>query len=328
LQLTTAYLLFSTELLYPMPRTFLFIQIMVATGPLLLIIFNRMKRRAHKWRMPYEVRQALDSGLVVVHRKHKRQQMPVGPAIARVDEIFAVIDGELEILAGGKWHPAPPHTFACFPRGIRYGVRQKPAYKGPAQIVNLLFHAPEGWAGELARAPLKLPAPWWRRFIDLEAASDFDAAGQRVAALSEVLAFVERLTRAAAQRPAARQAIESAAQHGPRRPDIGAEWMETWARAEDVIRARASSGLTVDELAAAVNVSPTQLRRVYLSTRGISPKAALTQWRIAEARRLLASGRWNATQVAEKIGFSTLQRFSAVFKTETGENPSEFAKRQ
>jgi len=282
------------------------------------------KRKDLIWRIPAEIRLAIAEGLVVVHRKHKRRQQAVGPQTARIDEIFAVIDGELEILMGGKWRPAPPHTFACISRGIYYGIRQKSSYKGPAHIVNLLFNAPEGWAGGLARAPIKLPAPWWRRFMDLEAKCDFDAAGQRVTPLIEVLEFVERLTRAAAQRPGPAEALRD----GPRRPDTGAEWMETWAKAEDTIRARAASGLSVEELAEAVNVSPTQLRRVYLSARGISPKAALTQWRIEEARKLLASGKWNATQVAEKTGFSTLQRFSAVFKSETGENPSKFARRQ
>ena len=270
--------------------------------------------------MPAEVRNALGEGLAVVHRKHKPRQLQVGPAVAQIDEIFAVIEGELEILAGGKWHPAAPRAFACFPRGIRYGVRQNRTYSGPAQIVNLLFRAPEGWADALKAAPIKLPAPWWRRFMDLEANCDFDSAGQRVTTLSNVLDFVERLSRAAAH--------PLGMSEGPRRPDTGAEWMETWAKAEDTIRASAAGGLTIEELAEAVNVSPTQLRRVYLSARGISPKTALTQWRVEEARKLLKSGKWNATQVAEKVGFSTLQRFSAVFKAETGESPSEFAKRQ
>ncbi len=285
------------------------------------------------WQPPDHIRQAFKDGWAVVHRKHKRRQRTFGPATALVDELFVVIDGQLEILAEGKWWPAPARTFACFRRGVFYGVRQKPGYDGPAQIVNILFRAPQDWSSGLPRPPLILSAPWWRRFMDLEARCDFDASGQRVLRVEELTAFVEKLARAAVPKPASVAKGKRKVQgrgglpEGPRRPDTGAEWMEVWARAEDVIRQRAGEGLTADELAAAVHVSPTQLRRVFQSARGIPPKAALTQWRVDEAKKLLTAGKWNATQVSEKVGFTTLQRFSAVFKEATGESPSAFARK-
>lgn len=277
-----------------------------------------------RWSASDEAKRAMDEGLAVVHRKHKRQQNSVGPTRAQIDELFVVIDGELEILAGRKWRHAPQHTFACIRRGTYYGIRQKRGHGGRAHIVNVLFRAPDDWRPELPLVPIKLSAPWWRRFADLEARCDFDASGQRVLPCSEVMAFIERLARAASTGSRARK-VEL--RDGPRRPDTGADWMETWARAEDVISQRAAGGLTVDELAAAVNVSPTQLRRVFLAARGIPPKLALTRYRVEQARKLLASGKWNVTQVAEQVGFATLQRFSAVFRTQTGETPTAFARR-
>lgn len=275
-----------------------------------------------------DFRQAFKDGLAIVHRKHKGRQRTFGPTTATLmDELFVVIDGQLEIMAEGKWWPAPPRSFACFRRGVFYGIRQKPGYDGKAHIVNILFRAPQEWISGLPRPPLLLSAPWWRRFMDLEARCDYDATGQRVLRVTDVMAFVERLAQAALPRALPRK-CSAILREGPRRPDTGAEWMELWARAEDVIRQRARDGLTADELAEAVHVSPTQLRRVFQSARGIPPKTALTQWRIDEARKLLATGKFNATQVSEQVGFSTLQRFSAVFKEVTGETPSAFARKQ
>ncbi|HYF51168.1 MAG TPA: AraC family transcriptional regulator [Planctomycetota bacterium] len=276
-----------------------------------------------RWSVGAEVIAAYDEGWAVVHRKHKPRQQTVGPGRATEDEIFAVLEGELEILADGRWWPAPSRTFALIRSGVRYGIRQRKGHDGSAHIVNILFRAPHTWLPDAPRPPLRLSAPWYRRFLELESSSGYDARGQRVLKTDDVLSFVEKLYRAiGATRKPGRAAEE------PRRPDTSAEWMETWARAEDIIREQAASGLTVDELAVAVHVSPTQLRRVFLSARGMSPKSALTAYRIQQARALLASGQFNATQVAEKVGYSTLQRFSAAFKAATGESPLAFARRQ
>jgi len=284
------------------------------------------------WSAPPEIRLAYDEGWAVVHRKHKPRQQAVGPGRATGDELFAVLEGELEILADGQWWPAPPRSFALIRKGRRYGIRQRKGHTGSAHIVNILFRTPAGWLSDVSRPPLKLSAPWYRRFVEFEASCGYDARGQRVLANAEVLRFVETLYRAIGA--GTRKPQRTAASHGtrhdgePRRPDTGADWMETWARAEDVIRERASRGLSVDELAGAVQVSPTQLRRVFLSARGMAPKAALTAYRIQQARMLLTAGQFNATQVAEKVGYSTLQRFSAAFKAATGESPLAFARRQ
>ena len=277
------------------------------------------------WRTPAEIKRALHDGLAVVHRKHKRRQQKIGPQVCPMDELFIVVGGEIEMRLDGRWHPAPPRSLTCIRRGQYYGIRQRPGHEDAAQIVNILFRAPAKWNHGLPRPPLRLPAPWWRRFMDLEAQCGFDASGQRVLPIAEVLGIIERLAHAAVSPDLKREA--SVLRDGPRRPDTGAEWMEVWALAEDTIRERAGAGLTVDELAAVVHVSPTQLRRVFQSARGIAPKTALTHFRIDEAKRLLGTGKWNATQVSEMVGFTTLQRFSAVFKGVTEQSPSEYARK-
>ncbi|MCW8128807.1 MAG: helix-turn-helix transcriptional regulator [Planctomycetota bacterium] len=285
-----------------------------------------------RWNPPWEIKQAFKAGLAVVQHKKKGRQGTVGPCTSAADECYAVVQGDLEGFDGRRWGPMPARSLAWFPRDRRYGIRARLGYAGPVRIVSILFKAPPGFGSGLPRGPVRLPAPWWRRFLELEASCDYDERGQRTLAVADLAAFIERLARALAPgraRTLRRSTKPSAAKLAaaePSRPDTEAEWLEAWTRAEDVIRDRAGQGLTVDELAEAVQVSPTQLRRVFHASRGQSPKAALTAWRIDEAKRLLAQGRLNVTQVGEAVGFGSLPRFSAAFKAATGRSPSAFAR--
>ena len=58
-----------------------------------------------------------------------------------------------------------------------------------------------------------------------------------------------------------------------------------------IVQELLSSPVTVSELAAAVYVSETQLRRIFQAARQTSPKAVLTAWRIEQAKTELAAGR-------------------------------------
>src|SRR5438270_744313 len=97
------------------------------------------------WDPPPEVKAALREGLAVVHRKHKRRQATIGPCHAAVDELFAVIEGQLEIMAHGTWYPAPPRAFVYIPNRTHYAIRQKRGHAGHAHIINVLFRAPARW---------------------------------------------------------------------------------------------------------------------------------------------------------------------------------------
>lgn len=280
----------------------------------------------YRWRPTWELRAAFKAGQAVVHHKIKERQGCVGPCTADADELYAVIQGDLQFFDGRRWQPAPPRALNWFPRRKVYGIRPAPGYAGGVRVVSILFMARNGFAPGLPRGGVRLSAPWWRRFLDLETGATFDPRGLRVLGARDLEAFIEQLARAVApKRAAARKGGTPVSE--PRRPDTEAEWLEVWTRAEDVIGARAGEGLTVDELAAAVHVSPTQLRRVFHAARGCSPKAALTAWRIEAARRLLRAGKLSITQVAARAGFGNLPRFSAAFKAAVGCTPTEFARR-
>jgi len=279
----------------------------------------------YRWRPTRELKAAFKAGRAVVQHKIKECQGCVGPCTADADELYAVIQGDLQFFDGRRWQFAPPRALNWFPRRKVYGIRPAPGYAGPVRVVSMLFMARKDFAPGLPRGGVRLPAPWWRRFLELEASATFDARGLRVLDARELETFAEQLARAVAPEHAASRKGDRRATE-PRRPDTEAEWLEVWTRAEDVIRARAGEGVTVGELAAAVHVSQTQLRRVFHAARGISPKAALTAWRIEAARRLLRAGKLSVTQVAARVGFGNLPRFSAAFKTAVGCAPTEFAR--
>ncbi|MCZ7643757.1 MAG: AraC family transcriptional regulator [Planctomycetota bacterium] len=275
------------------------------------------------YRPPPAMLRAFREGWAVVEHKKKQAQGRVGPSTSDCDEAYLVLLGELEILRGRSWAPAPPGTLAFHPARKRYGIRPKRGYNGPARIVSILFRAPRGWQPNLPRGPIRLGASWWRRFLDLEAQADYSASGQRVLPVRALMDLLEKL--GAALNPPARGGRRAPAEREPRKPDTQAGWLELWARAEDAIRERAAGGLTAAELAEALHVSPTQLRRVFNAARGLPPKAALTAWRLDEAKRLLREGRLNAGEVAARVGYASLPRFSAAFKAATGEPPSRYA---
>jgi AraC-like DNA-binding protein len=261
----------------------------------------------------------LRDGAAVIVRKHKQRQEHLRPPTSTsVDHFYAVVAGDLEIHAAGRWWPAPPRSLAFLSRSVPYGIRQRKGYAGAVKVVLIYLQAPASWRPAMGAAPVRIPETWWRRLMDLESGADFNAYGRRVLPAAAVMRFVDRLSDAVTS-------FADAMAVGRRRPGTAADWMETWSKAQDVIAARAASGLTVEQLAQAVHLSTMQLRRVYRAASGASPKAALTAWRIARAKQLLAAGKLTAAQVASAVGFTTPQRFSTAFKTACGETPGRFA---
>ncbi len=84
------------------------------------------------------------------------------------------------------------------------------------------------------------------------------------------------------------------------------------------------SGLTVTDLAIALKVSDTQLRRKLKSISGYSPNEYLRKFRLDKAAQLLSSQAKSVSEVAYDVGFENLSYFSKVFFNEYNCLPSEF----
>ena len=82
--------------------------------------------------------------------------------------------------------------------------------------------------------------------------------------------------------------------------------------------------LTVEYAAMASSVSPEYFRAIYKSVYGVAPHRAIENKRIDKACRLLASGYFSISRVAEECGFSNAKHFSALFHKRIGVTPREY----
>ena len=100
------------------------------------------------------------------------------------------------------------------------------------------------------------------------------------------------------------------------------------ARAARLIGRRfADPALSIAAVAETLYVSEAYLRRVFHKEYGKSPKAYLSDVRIAHAESLLETGYYSQKEVAERCGYSDVKYFRIAFAEKTGETPSAYAKR-
>lgn len=82
--------------------------------------------------------------------------------------------------------------------------------------------------------------------------------------------------------------------------------------------------ITLDRLAAAINISKTHLIRIFRKELASSPMRYLTGLRVEESANMLSGTDMTLGQVAEKLNFYSDSHFSKVFKKNMGENPSAY----
>jgi AraC-like DNA-binding protein len=82
----------------------------------------------------------------------------------------------------------------------------------------------------------------------------------------------------------------------------------------------------IAEVAREAGISPFHFIRLFEAAFGVTPHQYRVGSRIAEARRLLASGQ-RVTDVCMAVGFSSLGSFSASFARRVGQAPSAYQRR-
>lgn len=85
---------------------------------------------------------------------------------------------------------------------------------------------------------------------------------------------------------------------------------------------------TVQELAAAVNLSRTTFARRFTALIGQSPMAYLTWWRLSTAARLLRHSEAPLAAVARRVGYTSEFAFANAFKREFGAAPGRFRRQR
>lgn len=88
--------------------------------------------------------------------------------------------------------------------------------------------------------------------------------------------------------------------------------------------ANLSNAPNIADVARAIHLSPTHLRRLFHKIRGISPQNAFTHVQFERAKWLMKAPETTLEQVAESAGFGSASAFSRAFKSEFGISPREF----
>jgi AraC-like DNA-binding protein/quercetin dioxygenase-like cupin family protein len=92
----------------------------------------------------------------------------------------------------------------------------------------------------------------------------------------------------------------------------------------EVIEQRFTEPLRLDEVAAAVSISPRHLSRTVRRVTGSTVLGWLTERRMAEARRLLVESELPVEQVARRVGYADVRQFRRQFRRANGAPPARW----
>lgn len=97
------------------------------------------------------------------------------------------------------------------------------------------------------------------------------------------------------------------------------------ALATEYLKEHLSEKITLEKMAAFLNISISQLKRVFKEQTGESVISYLTNLKISEAKKLIRKREYNFTQISELLGYENIHYFSSQFKKETGMTPTEYS---
>ncbi len=84
--------------------------------------------------------------------------------------------------------------------------------------------------------------------------------------------------------------------------------------------------VTLDDICGMYHMSRSYICRLFKNEVGCGVIDHHIDLKIKQAKLLIRSDELNLTQIAEKLGYASLQHFSRIFKTKTQMSPSEYAK--
>lgn len=97
-------------------------------------------------------------------------------------------------------------------------------------------------------------------------------------------------------------------------------------KAKSLVHEFYDQGITLDEIALKLNITPEYLGSQFHKEIGINFSAYIKNFRIKKAKELLIGTRLKLYEIADKIGYGDAKYFSQVFRESTGMLPSEYRK--
>jgi AraC-like DNA-binding protein len=101
-----------------------------------------------------------------------------------------------------------------------------------------------------------------------------------------------------------------------------AAWQER--RTTEFLVAHLAEDITLDALAAIVDLSTFHFARAFKASTGLPPHAYLRRLRCERAKTLLTDSRLSVGEIAAEVGYDTPQAFARMFRAEVGASPSEW----
>lgn len=92
----------------------------------------------------------------------------------------------------------------------------------------------------------------------------------------------------------------------------------------EYISANLTEHISVSELAALLEMSPSHFTRIFSSTNGMTPYRFIMRERINGCKEMLVATRRSASDVASAYGFSSQSHFTKVFRQFTGMTPKRY----
>lgn len=98
-------------------------------------------------------------------------------------------------------------------------------------------------------------------------------------------------------------------------------------RIRQYIDIRFAENITLEEIAAALHISPSHASHVYKSVMGLSPIQYVIRCRIGEAQNLLIATDLPVVEIAAMVGYANGNHFNAIFRRKVGMPPAQYRKR-
>lgn len=95
-------------------------------------------------------------------------------------------------------------------------------------------------------------------------------------------------------------------------------------KAEGLIHEFYNTGITLDEIAGKLNITPEYLGTQFHKETGKTYSAYIKDYRITKAKELLISTSLKLYEIADKVGYQDPKYFSKVFREVTGQLPAEY----
>jgi AraC-like DNA-binding protein len=95
-------------------------------------------------------------------------------------------------------------------------------------------------------------------------------------------------------------------------------------RVLEYVRAHIDGPIALEQLAAAVAISPFHFHRQFKSSTGVTPHQYIVEVRVETAKKLLATTALPLTEIAARVGFADQSHFTATFRRATSTTPRNY----